>query len=201
MGKRAAPHLVVVDGQGASAQAPTDDALMALVASGETRALEVLARRHLHRVASFCTRFVGNRGEGEELAQEVFLALWKQRAHYRPRQQFTEFLFTLAVNRCRNHQRWWRRWARGRERLQAMPSEASSASALDDLLRAERKRWLETSLTKLSPLLREALLLRFELGLDYREIAASCGCSEGSARARVFRAVEQLRAAHAEVSR
>ncbi len=199
MGRQNTPHLVVLPG--GAVEAPSDDALMALTAGGEGRAFEALAQRHLHRVVSFCTRFVGNRVDGEELAQEIFLSLWSQRARYDSRQQFSAFLFTLAVNRCRNHQRWWRRWLRTDEQVRETPLSAEPASALDDLLDAERGRWLHDEVSKLSLLLREAVLLRFEQGLDYRAIGRVCGCSEGNARARVFRAVEQLRTAQREVNR
>ncbi|MBX7117180.1 MAG: RNA polymerase sigma factor [Myxococcaceae bacterium] len=201
MGSQNTPHLTVVSGGGSLVQAPSDDALMALTAGGEARAFEALAQRHLHRVVSFCTRFVGNQVDGEELAQEVFVSLWSHRARYQSRQQFSAFLFTLAVNHCRNHQRWWRRWLRADEQARNTPLSAEPASALEALLDAERGRWLHDEVRKLSPLLREAVLLRFEQGLDYRAIGLVCGCSEGNARARVFRAVEQLRTAQREVSR
>jgi DNA-directed RNA polymerase specialized sigma24 family protein len=100
------PHLYVVQ---PSPAGPDDQALMRLVCAGERRALEAVAQRHLHEVVSFCARFLSDAAAGEEVAQEVFIGLWEQRARYDERQKFREYLYTLAINRCRNRDRWWRR--------------------------------------------------------------------------------------------
>jgi RNA polymerase sigma-70 factor (ECF subfamily) len=64
---------------------------------------------------------------------------------------------------------------------------------LDDLLERERQRLVRTALLALSPKLREAVLLRFDRGLDYAEIAGLAGHSEATVRSRVFLAIRRLR--------
>jgi len=185
------PHLHVVPASEASA-GPDDHALMRLVRGGQRSALEALAHRHLHRVAGFCGRFLSDLGAGEEVAQEVFVTLWQERARYDERQKFREYLYTLAVNRCRNRDRWWRRLTARTARLADVP-RAEPDTALDALMKRERELELGRAVSSLPPRLREAVLLRFEHELDYRAIAAAAGCSEVNARARVFRALKQLR--------
>src|SRR5207244_1071002 len=116
--------------------------LMTLVSSGERRALEELARRHLHAVASFSGRFLRDAASGEEVAQEVFLALWRARGAYAERQKFREYLYTLAVNRCRNRDRWWRRLLGHQERLALLPVRSTDDTPLDGLVQQERAREL-----------------------------------------------------------
>src|SRR5262245_9469313 len=111
------PKLHVIDGERPS---HSDEVLMRLLRAGEKRALEELAARHLHAVASFCGRYLGDVASGEEIAQEVFLSLWARRSRYLERQKFREYLYTLAVNRCRNRDRWWRRLLSHRAELAAV---------------------------------------------------------------------------------
>jgi RNA polymerase sigma-70 factor (ECF subfamily) len=165
---------------------------MRLLRSGERRALEALAHRHLHEVVSFCARFLADTGAGEEVAQETFITLWEQRGRYDERLKFREYLYTLAVNRCRNRDRWWRRLTARTDALQQLPRPAPD-SALDTLVQRERQAELDRAVARLPARLREAVLLRFGQELDYRALGAAIGCSEGNARARVFRALKQLR--------
>jgi RNA polymerase sigma-70 factor (ECF subfamily) len=165
---------------------------MRLLGSGERRALEELANRHLAAVAYFCGRCLSDAAAGEEVAQEVFLGLWRERGSYGERQRFREYLYTAAVNRCRNRGRWWRRWLRRREQLAEQPPVAPD-TPLEMLVEREREQELSRAVAALPPGLREALLLRFGQGLDYRAIGAALGCSEVAARTRVFRAVKLLK--------
>ncbi|MBL8957298.1 MAG: RNA polymerase sigma factor [Myxococcaceae bacterium] len=185
------PHLYVVPESEPSAEAD-DQALMRLVRGGERSAFETLAHRHLHRVASFCARYLSDVAAGEEVAQEVFVALWQRRARYDERQKFREYLYTLAVNGCRNRDRWWRRLTGRTARLAGLP-HAEPGTALDVLMQREREQELGRAIALLPARLREAVLLRFGQELDYRAIGSAVGCTEGNARARVFRALKQLR--------
>ncbi len=187
------PRLSVARDAGAPAQGPTDEALMRLVRSGERRAFEALAGRHLHGVSSFCARMLGSRASGEELAQEVFLTLWTRREAYREEQRFAPYLYTLAVNRCRNHQRWWRRLTDRSTQWDLDGRGVPAATPLETLVDAERQAALHRAVARLPARLREAVLLRFEQGLDYQSLGEAVGCTEVNARTRVFRGLALLR--------
>lgn len=187
------PRLSVVRAADAPSQGPTDEALMRLVRAGERRAFETLAHRHLRGVTSFCARMLGSRATAEELAQEVFLSLWTRRASYREEQRFAPYLYTLAVNRCRNHQRWWRRLVDRSSQWDLDARDAPSTTPLESLLDAERQAALHRAVARLPPRLREAVVLRFEQGLDYQSLGEAVGCTEVNARTRVFRGLALLR--------
>jgi RNA polymerase sigma-70 factor (ECF subfamily) len=178
-----------------------DEELMALGAAGSQAAFAVLVERYMRRVVSYCTKLTGDRDAAPELAQETFLQLWLHRDRYRPERPFRVFLFTVATNRSRNHNRWWRR--RYRSGTSAVAPEHAEIplgdpDQLDELLARERRRRVVEALGVLSPRLREVVLLRFEQGLDYTEIAAIVGRPEATIRTRIFHALAKLRAHIAE---
>ena len=131
---------------------------------------------------------MGSAAAGDDLAQEVFLDLWRARGRYRTQGRFLGFLFTLVRNRCRSA-----------ERLQAprmLPfpiQEALAAEQLDGLLIEERRRRTDQAVAGLPHKLREALLLRFGAGIEYPEMSAHLGCPEATVRSRIFHAVAKLR--------
>jgi RNA polymerase sigma-70 factor (ECF subfamily) len=171
-----------------------DDELMLLASAGRREAFAVLVERYLPRLTSFCGKFVSHARLGEELAQEVLLQAWAQRQRYQPRGRFAPFLFTLAHNLCRNHLRDTLR--RGRCEADALPLEpdAPAPTLLDELLERERTRRIHEAVSTLPEKLREAVLLRFDQGLDYADISHILGCREVTARSRVFHGLKRLRA-------
>lgn len=181
-----------------------DEALMLLAASDHRRAFEILVRRHLPALTRFCAKFLGSVRCGEEVAQDALVEAWAQRRRYRPG-CFRVFLFTIARNRCLNHVRGERRLRAWRGRVHDDdPPQASTVDRpdqLDELLERERRRRARAALLGLAPKLREAVLLRFDQGLDYAEIARIVGRPEVTVRSRVFHAMKRLRDALADEER
>jgi RNA polymerase sigma-70 factor (ECF subfamily) len=175
----------------------TDDELMALAATGHRPAFQALAGRHLPSLTSFCVKLLGQGPAGEEVTQDVLLELWTHRAAYRPEGRFKVFLLGMARSRCLNRLRADGR--RGRWLRPAGPEpEAGRAGPdapdqLDALLARERGRRVRAALATLPPKLREALLLRFDQGLPYGDIAALTGRNEATVRSRVFHGLKRLR--------
>lgn len=175
-----------------------DETLMLLAAQDHRRAFEVLARRHLGPLTGFCTKFLGSAGGGEEIAQDTLAAAWTRRARY-TRGRFRVFLFTIARNRCLNRVRGERRrrtWSGPEdEALGAAVPQGDQPDQLDALLERERLRRMQEALLTLAPKLREAVLLRFDQGLPYAEIARVVRRPEVTVRSRVFHALRRLRLA------
>jgi RNA polymerase sigma-70 factor, ECF subfamily len=165
----------------------TDEELMELVAGGVAPAFAELVRRRQAAVRLFCTRWSGEASVGDELAQEVFLDVWRSRERYKPRGRFAAWLFTLARNRCRSE----RRSARRPECL--VPPAPLQDDQLDAILCVERQRRIDERVRQLPAKLREALMLRFNAALEYDEISRIVGAGESTVRSRVFLAVSQLR--------
>ncbi len=187
------PKLRVLPGDAESANAldrGSDEELMLLSSAGRRDAFAELAGRHLPRLTSFCAKYVGDRGAGEELAQETMVQVWLSSADYRPGASTAVFLYTIARNRCRNH----RRDTSRRERLlEARPTSEQEPAQLDALLESERQRRVFEAVARLPEKLREAVLLRFDRGLDYAQIAEIVGRGEATMRSRVFLALKSLR--------
>lgn len=176
-----------------------DEELMDLAAGGHRGAFEALVRRHLPRVTRFCAKFLGSSRAGEDVAQEVLVEIWVRRHDYRDRGRFGVFLFTVARSRCLNALR-----ADGRRLRWLLPASASaplhqdlpgiaSSDQLDSILEEERRRQVREGLLRLPSRLREAVLLRFDQGLEYAEISRIVGRPETTVRSRVFHALKRLR--------
>ena len=191
------PNLTVVPGArpGVPIADRTDEELMVLTRAGSQAAFSQLAARYLHRVINYCVKFTGDRRSGEELAQETFLQLWAHRQRYVAISGFAVYLFTVARNRCRNLGRSWRR-RRPFELDGAPPVDVASAtddSQLDVLLERERQRDVRAALARLPGKQREAVILRFDQGLSYPDIAAIVRRPEATVRSRVFLGIRRLR--------
>src|SRR5687768_8874915 len=83
----------------------SDEGLMVKVGRGDRAAFTTLFERHKASVCRFAYRFVGDQSRAEELAQEVFLKLFRAAGGYRPSARFKTFLFRVATNHCLNEVR------------------------------------------------------------------------------------------------
>lgn len=193
--------LGVVTASSTSAPAPiasrVDEELMTAAAAGSKAAFAVLVERYMQRVVSYCAKVAGDRPSGEELAQDTFLQIWARRASYRPERPFAVFLFTAATNRCRNHRRGWRRRLRWQvddaADIDRSSTAALDADQLDALIAQERQRRVHQAAGLLPAKQREAVLLRFDQGLSYPEIAIIVGRPEATVRTRIFHGLKKLR--------
>jgi RNA polymerase sigma-70 factor (ECF subfamily) len=174
----------------------SDEQLMAGSAAGHRDAFEVLVARYLPRLTSYCAKLTRDAGAAEDLAQDTLLALWHSRASYRPERAVRLLVFTIALNRCRNHARSWRRRLRWLgilgepEEIDAVP--VREPVHVDRLLELERQRRVRAALATLPHHARAVLLLRFEQDLTYANIAEVVGKREVTVRSQVFHALRKL---------
>lgn len=177
---------------------------MAASAAGCRDAFEVLVVRYLPRLTSYCAKLTRDAGAAEDLAQDTLLALWHRRAGYRPERALRLLVFTIALNRCRNHARSWRRRLRWLGTL-GEPEEIDAAAVrepvhVDQLVERERQRRVRAALAHLPHHARAVLLLRFEQELSYADIAEIIGKREVTVRSQVFHALRRLERALAPES-
>jgi RNA polymerase sigma-70 factor, ECF subfamily len=159
---------------------------------GEGPAWEELVRRHARRVFNICYRFTGNRTEAEDMSQEVFLRIYKTLPSYRPTfGAFPTWLTSVTRNLLVDHYRRTRKDRITDSMDDAMPqieNKESTARTPDKLaLAAELSDQLQQGLAKLSPELREAVILRDLQGLDYGEIQTVLQVPEGTVKSRINR--------------
>jgi RNA polymerase sigma-70 factor, ECF subfamily len=179
-----------------------DVQLMLAVQRDDRGAFQQLFEKHISGVIGFAMQFVANRARSEELAQDVFLQLYRTRARYVPRARFKTWLYRMVTNACLSELRRPEHRARVqsldhpvRERSDDPPTIAepstpsSEAAALDH----EAVQSLQAAVAHLPPQQRAALLLARANGLSYEEVASSLSCSVSAVKSLIHRATVTLR--------
>ena len=172
--------------------ADEDAELMQRVASGDRAAFGALFDRHQASVCRFARRFVGDGGRAEELAQDIFVKLYRSAKSYRPSAKFKTFLFRVATNHCLNEVR------RGEYRMPHISdgqgeaeTDATAAQAVqpDQALHGkELEAAVGAALSGMTERERAAFTMcRFE-GMAYREIAEALSASEAAVKSLIHRA-------------
>ena len=184
-----------------TASTGNDAELMGRVREGDKAALAALMERWELPLKSFIGRIVLNTSEAEELAQETFVAVWQNRARFRPGAPFKPWVFTIALNLARKRLRWWRRrptvsldeWMDS----DSTPEQATSGDSppANLLERAELAAAVRHAVAALPAQLRESLVLIDYEGLSHAAIAEVVGTTSKAVETRIYRAREKLRAA------
>lgn len=183
-----------------------DVRLMLQVRDGSAAAFEQLVARYQDRLLLVLEHLVGNRELAEDLAQEVFLRVFRARRRYRPTAKFATWLFTIANNialnakRDRSRRREVRFFGAGSGSLAAVAplSAASADSALmptRQLAKAEVREIVRLAVEQLGRRQRLAVLLNKFEGMDYEEIGQVMGLSSKAVKSLVCRARTRLREA------
>ena len=177
-----------------------DAELMLRVRDGDNVSFAVLLERHRAPVIHFLYRMIQNQPVAEELAQEVFLRVYRSRATYEPTAKFTTWLFRIATHLALNAIRDSRN-EKGQESLDAETPEGAGRQVADCKPNVEQRlvsdarlaevRWAIQTLPEKQ---RAAVLMHKYEEMEYSQIAAVLGCSESAVKSLLFRAYETLRA-------
>ncbi len=159
------------------------------IAAGSQDAFAELIRRYQNPLLNYFLR-MGARHDGDDLVQETFLRVFRYRKKYRPTARFRTFLYVIArhvwADRCRKSIRrdrllfWLREDAEIRDNA---PVTDCSANALD----------VQAALKRLSPKLKEVLVLNIYQGLRYQEVADILGIPLGTVKSRIHLALAAMR--------
>ena len=149
-------------------------------------------RRHTRRIYNICYRFVGNRTEAQDLSQEVFLRVYRTLASYRSAHGgFATWMTSVTRNLLIDHYRRTKRDRMTDSLDDAMPvvenKESSARRPDQQALLGELKGQVQSALTRLSPDLREAVILRDLQQLEYAEIQRVLAVPEGTVKSRINR--------------
>ena len=167
--------------------------------AGENRAWESLLTRHSRKIYNLCYRFTGRPSEAEELTQEIFIKVFQTLKTYDQAQgTFSTWLTRVARNHLVDHYRRTKR-DRATSSLDEEPGQLESqpspgASPAEGVESREQREFLQQGLDKLSPDLREAVILRDLHDLDYDEIARVLGVPQGTVKSRIHRGRLAMRA-------
>jgi RNA polymerase sigma-70 factor (ECF subfamily) len=164
---------------------------------GQEVAWEDLVKAHTRRVYSLCYRFTNSDSEAQDLTQEVFLRIFRNLRSFRAGEgSFVVWLTRLARNLLIDHYR-RTRLERATDSIEDMTSVLEEKTALlgraDQMLAGrEASEILQAALQKLSPELRETVILRDLQELEYREIAQALNVPEGTVKSRLNRGRAEL---------
>ncbi len=171
---------------------PEAQAIEALVRAGRPRdAIAACAAAYAAPIGRLCMAFTGSQAESEELVQETLIAALCAIGEYRGEGSLKAWLFGIARRLAGRHVELR---ARRDARLRLAPDPARGPDAGELALAREEAERARAALAKLKPSEREAMVLRYDAGLAFRDVAAACGVDEATARKRVSRALARLRA-------
>lgn len=175
-----------------------DIRLMGLVSAGQSDAFEQLVERHQRLVVGTVARMLGNNSDAEDIAQQVFVRVWKNTSRYVPRARFTTWLLTITRNLVFNELR--RRSRHSQVPLQTevdeeeRPLKDERTLAPDaSLLEQELQQAIEAAIASLPETQRMAVVLRRYEQLSYEEIAEILEQSVSAVKSLLFRARTELR--------
>jgi RNA polymerase sigma-70 factor (ECF subfamily) len=174
-----------------------DFTLVTRCLSGDESAWEELVRLHTRRIYGLCYRFTGSDSEAQDLTQEVFVRIFRTLRTFRAAEgSFTTWLSRVSRNLLIDHYRRTRqdRVTDSIEEQLPVLEEGVAGSVRPDAVLAGREasEVLQAGLQKLSPDLREAVILRDLQEMEYREIADLLGIPEGTVKSRINRGRAEL---------
>jgi RNA polymerase sigma-70 factor (ECF subfamily) len=180
----------------------SDAAIMLRVAAGDEAGFNYLAQKYHRPIIHFLFRMVRNQAIAEEMAQEVFLRVYRSRESYRAEAKFTTWLYRIATNLAVNYARDTRHERTAKtvyldsadEETGTTPDIADEGlSAEQQLLRDERMKAIRTHVMALPERQRMAVLMHKYQGMDYRQIGEVLKLSESATKSLLFRAYQTLR--------
>lgn len=175
-----------------------DFALMERIAEGDHAAFRRLVERHQDAIVGTVAKMLGNHSEAEDIAQQVFLRVWKYAKRYRPDAKFTTYLFTITRNLVftESSRRSRRKEVSADEREEAFNQTlTASPNAQPDsaILQAELQLKVDQAIAQLPEVQRMAVVLRQYEQLSYEEIASVLSLSVSAVKSLLFRARTTLR--------
>ncbi len=176
-----------------------DAQLMVRVREGDEVSFALLLERHRSPVVNFLHRMVQNRAVSEELAQEVFLRVYRSRETYEPTAKFTTWLFRiathLALNWIRDGQKEKRNESLSEELIEGAERQVADRqpNVEQSMLQEVKVQEIRRAIEALPEKQRAAVLMHKYQSLDYSHISKALGCTESAVKSLLFRAYETLR--------
>lgn len=183
----------------AAAPLEHDAQLMLRVRDGDPASFGLLLEKHRGPVVHFLYRMVQNQAVAEELAQEVFLRVYRSRASYQPAAKFTTWLFRIAAHLGLN----WIRDGKNEKRFGRLDEETSDGATIQvpdrgrtveqELVFQAKLREVRQAIESLPSKQRAAVMMHKYEEMEYVQIANALCCSESAVKSLLFRAYESLR--------
>ena len=185
-----------------AAEAVGDAEVMLRVKAGDDDAFGYLVQKYRRAMVGFMFRSTRTQAAAEDLAQEVFLRVYRSRESYEASAKFTTWLYRIATNLAINHARDTKNErpentvsvdAKDEETGKGFDIADGSLSAEQNLVRRERLMTIRARVLALPEKQRTAVLMHKYQGMDYKQIAEVLRLSESATKSLLFRAYETLR--------
>jgi RNA polymerase sigma-70 factor (ECF subfamily) len=170
----------------------SDETLIARFQQGDVQAFDVLVRRYKDQLLNYVFRFVGNRNDAEDIVQETFLRVYKNKHYYKEIAKFSTWVYTIAGNLAKTELR-----RRKRRKIFSVSNFVNDERDFDipDLNRNPEKEVdssmkddiIQKTIEKLPPKFKEVILLRDVQGFAYEEISQILNIPLGTVKSRVNR--------------
>ena len=193
--------VLMSDSSNSNIDARSDDeidvALMLRVGKQDEQAFEELIMRHQGSVIGTAAKMLGNTLEAEDIAQQVFIRIWKSAPRYKPKAKFTTFLFTITRNLVFNESR---RRSRKKEHsieereddFHLQTPDTQNTSPDKKLLEGELQKAIDQAINNLPEKQRMAVILRRYQNMSYDEIGKIVELSIPAVKSQLFRARNTL---------
>jgi len=184
-------------------------ALVARLVARDEQAFNAVVRAYERRVFALLFRMLGNRAEAEDLAQEVFVQVFKAIGSFRGESKLSTWIYRIAVNLSKNRTKYLRvRHAGEQDPLDSVAERVPFADANGNAMRAnvayvarpddmvagkQMERIVRDAILRLEPSFRECLVLRDVEDMSYEEIGSITSLAEGTVKSRIHRARAQLK--------
>jgi RNA polymerase sigma-70 factor (ECF subfamily) len=185
-----------------------DVRLMLRVRAGDGEAFRELFEKHSRAIMNFAYHFVGSRQRAEEIAQDVFLQIFRAAARYEPTAKFTTWLYRITTNACLNEVRrpehrhpkrpLEHQQDDERKRAEIAFPDPTAVQGDSALAGRELEAKIHAVLEDLPPNQRAALLMSRVDGMSYLEVAEALATTESAVKSLVFRATATMRKELAE---
>lgn len=179
----------------------SDAELVERFKGGDQHAFSHIVRRYQDRVFSLCLRWLGERALAEEVAQDVFVALFRSLARFRGESSLSTWIYRVSVNHCKNKRLYSSRRRRDRhEPLEGQGRDDGPPRELPDrnrgtesgVERTQAEQLVHEALQAISEEHRQVIVLRDIEDLDYHEIAEILDLPRGTVKSRLHRARTEL---------
>ncbi|MEO1856644.1 MAG: sigma-70 family RNA polymerase sigma factor [Rubritalea sp.] len=187
-----------IDTQDSLSDDAIDVALMMRVKTGDHAAFQELVERHQNMIVGTVAKMLGNASDAQDIAQQVFIRLWKSAPRYKRKAKFTTFLFTITRNLVFNESKKHAR--RKTHSLEERQEENFSQVAEDcsrkpdaETLQSELQAAVDAAINSLPEKQRMAVILRRYENMPYEEIADVLKTSVSAVKSHLFRARTELR--------
>ena len=192
------------DNKHSAAEAGQESSWIRAAQANDPQAFDQLIRRYQNKVFNLCYRMLADYEEANDCAQETFVKIYRSLKHFRQESSFATWLYTIAVNTCKN--RMQSAAYRHRKKMLSLdpPGESEAGgrareiadpapSPLAQLAMQERDALLQRAIDALPEEARTIIVLRDVEGLPYEEITRITGYPLGTVKSRLARARQQLR--------